>query len=108
MVKNISLILVFVIALNANFKNNCVNCHIKVKVDLRETFMNALLVYGAKNSFKTALFYYCKNPASMTSVMNEWYLNDHKIPNPVKLDDATLKKMLNIYWNRYKVINNLK
>jgi len=105
------LIFIFYIFTNllfSDFEASCVKCHTKENVDLRQTYMSALLVYGGEKSFKTALFYYCKNPASMTSVMDEWFLAEHKTPNPIKLSDSELKKMLDRYWKRYEVTKKLK
>jgi len=108
MVRILIIVSIMTFFLSANFKTNCVNCHTKNRVNLRQTFMSALLVYGSKKSFKTALFYYCKNPASMTSVMDEWFLSEHKMPTSIKLNDKELDKMLEIYWERYKVRKKLK
>ncbi len=92
----------------ANFNTACVSCHKAKDVDLRKTFMNALLVYGGEKNFKTALFYYCKNPIYLNSVMDEEFVKKYLPLKPVKLSDSELKKMLNIYWEKYKVIGNLK
>ena len=70
--------------------------------------MNALLVYGGENNFKTALFYYCKNPQPMTSVMSEEFLSKFLPLKPIKIDDKELKKDINEYWERYKIKGNLK
>ncbi len=93
---------------NADFTTDCVACHMQKKVDLRKTFMNALLVYGGENNFKTALFYYCKNPQPMTSVMSEEFLKKYLPLNAIEIDSMRLKKDIDIYWEKYKIKGNLK
>ncbi len=109
MVKKILLIVLFSFFLNGNFKKSCLDCHTKIGVNLRKTFMNALLVYGGEKNFKVALFFYCKNPTKMTSVMSDDFLKNYlPLKKFIKIDDNELKKSLNEYWNSYKVIGNLK
>ena len=96
------------ILLNANFKKDCVKCHVDKKVDLRKTFMNALLVYGGENNFKTALFYYCKNPTPMSSVMNEEFVKKFIPLEPSKLSEKKLHILIDEYWKIYKIKGNLK
>ncbi len=107
MVKIVILILL-TISLNANFKTECVSCHKSIGLSLRKTFMNALLVYGGKKNFKTALFYYCKNPVIFNSVMDEDLVKKFTPLKPITIDDEELKKLLDDYWEKYKVIGNLK
>ena len=106
MVKKILLILMFAFSLHAN--NLCVSCHQKKGVSLRKTFMNALLVYGGEKNFKTALFYYCKNPSQSSSVMDEEFLAKYLPLKPIGIDDNLLKKLIDNYWNEYKIKGNLK
>ena len=102
------LIIFLTIILNADFITNCVACHKKKRVDLRKTFMNALLVYGGENNFKIALFYYCKNPNITSSVMSEDFLKKYLPLKPIQIDDIYLKKDIDEYWKRYKIKENLK
>jgi len=102
------LVILFTITLNADFKVDCVVCHKSKGLSLRKTFMNALLVYGSEKNFKTALFYYCKNPVAFNSVMDEELVKKFMPLNPISLSDEKLKKLLDEYWEKYKVIGNLK
>ena len=96
------------IGIFANFQNSCVACHREKNIDLRETFMSALLVYGGEKNFKMALFYYCKNPNILSSVMSDKFVKKYLPLKPINLSDKKLKKMIDIYWEKYKVIGNLK
>jgi len=108
MVKKLILVIFFTLMLNADFITDCVACHTKKRVNLRKTFMNALLVYGGENNFKTALFYYCKNPQPMTSVMSEEFLKKYLPLKIIQIEDIELKEDINEYWKRYKIKENLK
>lgn len=88
--------------------NSCIECHTKKKISLRKTFMKALLVYGGEKNFKTALFYYCKNPAQSSSVMEEEFIQKYLPLKSVDLSDELLKKLIDWYWNSYKIEGNLK
>ena len=107
-VKIFKLFLILSLYLNADFKKDCVQCHIKKGVDLRKTFMNALLVYGGENNFKTALFYYCKNPTPMSSVMSEEFIKKFIPLKPSKLSEKKLHILIDEYWKEYKIKGNLK
>ena len=106
--KVFKILVILSIYINANFKKDCVQCHIDKKVDLRKTFMNALLVYGGENNFKTALFYYCKNPTPMSSVMSEEFIKKFTPLKPNKLSEKKLHLLIDEYWKRYKIQGNLK
>ena len=108
MAKRLILILLLTLKVSADFTTNCVACHAKKKVDLRKTFMNALLVYGGEKNFKIALFYYCKNPNITSSVMSEDFLKKYLPLKPIQVDDIQLKNDINEYWKRYKIKDNLK
>ena len=107
-IKVIKILLFLTVTLNANFNSECVKCHVEKKVDLRKTFMNALLVYGGENNFKTALFYYCKNPTAMSSVMSEEFIKKYIPLTPTKISEKKLHLLIDIYWKKYKIQGNLK
>jgi len=108
MARKLILILFITLKSYGDFVTNCMACHIQKKVNLRKTFMSALLVYGGENNFKIALFYYCKNPQPMTSVMSEEFLKKYLPLKPIQIDDMQLKKNIDEYWRRYKIKGNLK
>ena len=90
------------------FDRECVACHLREKVSLRKAFMNALLVYGGEENMKAGLRYFLRHPRRDSSVMSETFLDQHGVKEPMTLDDATLDKALDIYWERYRVIGNLR
>jgi len=106
--KYISVFIMATTFLYPNFKNSCLSCHVKKKISLRKTFMNALLVYGGEKNFKSALFYYCKKPNPLTSVMSEEFISKFLPLNPIKITDKELQKSIDEYWNRYKIEGKLK
>ena len=106
MVRVFVMLIFLIYSLSAS--NSCIKCHAKKKISLRKTFMNALLVYGGEQNFKTALLYYCKKPSKSSSVMDEEFLKKYQPLKPIKIDDESLKNLINWYWNDYKIIGNLK
>jgi len=104
----IFIFVMFSTLLYPNFKSSCVSCHTKKKISLRKTFMSALLVYSSEKNFKTALFYYCKRPDPLTSVMSEEFISMFLPLNPIKITDDELEKSIDEYWNRYKIEGKLK
>ncbi len=89
------------------FDKHCVSCHAQNGISLQKAYMDALLVYGGKENMKAGLAYYLKNPRADTSVMDEEIIKKHGIKEPTSLDDETLDRVLEIYWNRYTVIGKI-
>ncbi len=105
----VKIILIFFISFTlVDAANSCIECHRKKGISLRKTFMQALLVYGGEKNFKTALFYYCKNPTKSSSVMDEEFIKKYLPLKPIKVSDELLKKLINWYWDNYKIEGNLK
>jgi len=109
MVKKVALLIIInTLFLVADFKSDCVKCHQDKKVSLRKTFMNALLVYGGKDNFKTGLFFYCKNPNPESSVMDEDFIKKFLPLVPIKISEKKLHNLIDIYWEKYKIKGKLK
>ncbi len=89
------------------FDRECVVCHVRQKVSLRKAFMNALLIYSGHDNMKAGLKYFLRHPRRDSSVMGEAFLEKHPLKQPMTLDDATLDRALELYWERYRVIGNL-
>jgi len=106
----VMLVLTGIGALHAEdvFDRECVACHVRKKVSLRKAFMNALLVYSGEENMKAGLKYFLRHPRRDSSVMSEAFLDLHGVKEPMTLDDAALDKALDIYWERYRVIGNLR
>ncbi len=90
------------------FDRNCVSCHRREGVSLRRTFMNALLIYSGEQNMKAGLKYFLRHPSKETSVMGEEYFRTHRLKAPTTLTDSELDAALDTYWQRYKVIGNLR
>jgi hypothetical protein len=90
------------------FERECVACHVREKVSLRKTFMNALLIYSGEENMKAGLKYFLRHPRRDSSVMGEVFLDAHGIKDPLKLDDAILDQALDTYWKRYTLQGKLQ
>ena len=91
-----------------SFDTHCVSCHRSTGVSLRDTFMNALLVYSGEQNMKAGLKYFLKHPSIETSVMPREYFQTHPLKAPTTLSDEELDEALSEYWERYKVIGRLQ
>jgi hypothetical protein len=91
-----------------SFDRNCVPCHRKERVPLRQTFMNALLIYSGERNMKAGLKYFLRHPSRETSVMGREYFRTHRLKKPSTLSDPELEEALDEYWERYKVIGRLE
>jgi len=89
------------------FDRECVVCHVREKVSLRKTFMNALLVYSGRENMKAGLKYFLRHPRRDSSVMGEAFLDKQGLKEPLQIDDATLDRALELYWKRYTVQGKL-
>jgi len=91
-----------------SFERHCVPCHRQERVPLRQTFMNALLIYSGEKNMKAGLRYFLRHPSIETSVMGKAYFRTHRLKAPSPLDDRALDEALDEFWERYKVIGRLK
>jgi len=109
MVKKFLLLIFLSFFLNANiYEKNCVNCHKIYGPSLRKLFFDYLLIYSSEKRVKKAIFEYLKNPSVKKSVMNKEYIKKFGIKKRSKLSKKELKKAIDIYWERYKVIGRIK
>lgn len=70
--------------------------------------MRYLAAYGGENNVKVGLDHYFHYPSKDISVMPIAFLNSYGINHHSNIDDAELKKAIDIYWEKYKVIGRLK
>jgi len=91
-----------------SFDRNCIPCHRKEGVSLRQTFMNALLIYSGEKNMKAGLKYFLRHPSIETSVMGRAYFRTHRLKAPSTLSERELDEALDEYWERFKVIGRLK
>ncbi|WP_456394064.1 hypothetical protein [Nitratifractor sp.] len=95
-------------AVAGSFDRHCVPCHRKEGVSLRQTFMNALLIYSGEHNMKAGLKYFLYHPSIETSVMGRAYFRTHRLKKPSRLPEKEMDAALDEYWERYKVIGRLK
>jgi hypothetical protein len=110
MVKNIVLILLFTLSLEANniYEKNCVSCHQKLPVSIDKYFYRYLLKYSSQTNVKAAMKNYLKIPTKQHTIMPEAFTNRFGIKKPTKLNDKQLNEAIDIYWDIYKVFGKLK
>jgi len=104
------LIILLSVAINATdiFEQKCIPCHKNLPTSLQQMFMQYLKLYSSENNVKYILKYYLKYPSKKTSAMSDLFLDVYGIKEPSKLTDEELQKAIDIYWDRYTVIDKLK
>ncbi len=90
------------------YESNCIKCHALLPYSLRDIFMRYLAAYGGENNVKVGLDHYFKYPAKDISVMPIAFLNHYGIDHHSKIKEDELKKAIDIYWKKHKVIGRLK
>ncbi len=90
------------------FEKHCVACHAKLPASLERIFFNYLLVYSSQKDTKEAIIYYLKSPDKDISLMSDLFLDTFGVKKATKLDDKTLKKAIDIYWEKYNVMDKIR
>ena len=90
------------------YKNNCINCHKKIPVNIDKYFYRYLLKYSSEEQVKSAIKKYLQNPTKETTVMPNAFINRFGIKEKSKLSNEQLDNAINEYWKTYKVSNKLK
>jgi len=110
MVKKIFSLLIISSFLYSNniFETNCIPCHKNLPTNLQQMFMQYLKLYSSEKNVKYVLIYYLKHPSKELSSMSDLFIDVYGIKKPTKLSNQELKKAIDIYWNKYKIIDNLK
>jgi hypothetical protein len=90
------------------YERNCVECHQALPTTLQRMFMNYLLVYGGEKNMKAGLKHYLMNPSKHISVMSDLFIENYGIKNKSKLTSKQLDKVIDIYWNKFKVFDKLE
>jgi hypothetical protein len=105
----IILILSSVSAIATNsFDKNCIQCHRKLSSSPQDIMKYYLLTYSGENNVKMGMDHYMKHPSKDISAMPAQFLSEYGIKTHQKLSDEELNEALNIFWERYKVMNRLK
>jgi len=90
------------------YERYCVACHKELPTSLQRMFMRYLLVYGGENNVKAGLKHYLKYPLKEISVMSDLFIDNYGIKKKTTLNDRQIDKALDIYWEKFKVIDKLK
>jgi len=90
------------------FEKHCVQCHAKLPASLHRMFFNYLLVYSSETNTKEAIIYYLKAPDKDISLMSDLFIDTIGVKKPTKLSEQTLKEAVDIYWQKYNVIDKIR
>lgn len=90
------------------YERYCIECHKGLPTTLQGMFMHYLLVYGGEKNVKAGLKHYLKYPLREISVMSELFIDNYGIKEKTTLSDKQIDKALDIYWEKFKVIDKLK
>jgi hypothetical protein len=109
MCKNIlGIVLLTFIHLNADvFENNCMSCHTN-NTQLKMIISRYTLKFSSEEKIKEAIFNYLRNPSKELSSMPLGFLSRFEIKEKSQLSDQELKKAINIYYEKYNLLQLLK
>jgi hypothetical protein len=110
MVKSILFIFLLITLTPAQdlFEKHCIPCHKAFPITLQEMFKNYLLVYSGEANVKAGIKHYLQYPLSDISVMSKLFKETYGIKDKTTLSPEELDKIIDIYWERYKVFGKLK
>ena len=110
MVKYVLIVVILLTSLTAQdiYEKKCLPCHKDLPTSLQRMFMNYLLVYGGEKNLKAGLKHYLKYPSKHISVMSDLFIENYGIKEKTALNDDDIDKVLDIYWNKFKVFDKLK
>ena len=91
-----------------SYIKHCIPCHNKIYATLQDFFMYSLKKYSSKRIFIKKLKIYFRNPQVELSSMSKLFLSQITIKKPLKITDGELNDALNIYWEKYKIIDKLR
>lgn len=107
MVRILTIFLLIFITVDATeFEQNCLKCHGK---DFKfQIFLNRYtLKYSSKEKIKEAIFSYLKEPTSEKSILPLEYIEEFGLKEKSPLDDVTLRRMVDIYYDKFNVQSRL-
>ena len=90
------------------YERNCVECHSRLPMSLQKMFMEYLSVYSGEKNTKAALKHFMRFPRKDTSLMSTLFLKNFVLKKPLKISEKELNEAIDIYWERYKVIDKLR
>ena len=84
------------------FEDRCVKCHQSMGKPLKPIFFDYLLHYSSERRVKEAMREQLLHPDPSRSILGKKEIYRHKV------DPDELDILLQIYWNRYKVIGKIR
>jgi len=84
------------------FEERCAKCHNQIQKPLKPIFFDYLLHYSSERRVKEAMREQLLNPDPAKSITGQ------KEPFLHPIDPDELDILLQIYWNRYKVIGKIR
>ena len=114
MVKKLSFIFILLMMLLSQvqakdaYERHCVECHRELPTSLQRMFMHYLLVYSGEKNMKAGLKHYLKYPLREISVMSDLFIDNYGIKKKTNLSEKQIDDALDIYWDKFKVIEKLK
>ncbi|BCD67723.1 hypothetical protein [Nitratiruptor sp. YY09-18] len=102
MVKKLLLAFVFVeLVMGANiFDRSCIPCHMRKRAPLKPIFFDYLLYYSSERAVKNAMVQNLLHPDKAHIIEKRLYRH--------RFREKTLRKALDIYWDRYKIFGKIK
>ena len=90
------------------YRDNCVACHHKLPVSLESFFFNYLLKYSSERRVKKALRDFITHPTAKKALASEEVIKRYGLMPPTTLNDTDLRKVIDVYWDTYKVFGKIK
>ena len=87
---------------------NCIHCHKDLPTSLQQMFKEYLLVYSGEQNVKAGIKHYLKYPNRSISVMSDLFIDNFGIKKKTTLSPEELDEAVDIYWEKFKVVNKLK
>ena len=90
------------------YERECVACHKELPTTLQRMFMNYLVVYGGEENMKAGIKHYLMYPSKHITVMSDLFVENYGIKNKTTLSSDELDKIIDIYWDNFKVFDKLE
>ncbi len=103
MVKKLLIFCLALLLFANEFDKECETCHKKRLVPLKPIFFNYLLYHSSKRLVIQAMRDYLLHPDPKKSLVEK-----NMPPFKHQIPSKKLDRLLQIYWNRYKVIGKIK
>ena len=90
------------------FEQHCVGCHKSLPTTLEEMLKNYLLLYSSEANVKIGIENYLRFPSREVSAMSNLFIDTYGVKKKITLNEKSLREAINIYWDKYNIIDKLK